>query len=235
MLKVKNSSVVINRNLILDNLSFTVQSGSICYILGHNGSGKSTLLKAILGITRLSEGNIYLNDIDVNPYSRLQFLTFTGAMIEKASFYGHLTIRENLDIVRRYYNDIPYSRINYILDLMSCPVALQDRSCKYLSMGWKQRLGVGIAFMHNPRIILLDEPTSTLDPEAAASLLMLVSNMNYEHKTTFVISSHQLTEVNNLASQVIILKEGQLAFDSSVTNEMVKSTLWQDVYQKVNS
>lgn len=235
MVEIENCSVMLGGSLVLNAVSLSLRRGSICYVLGHNGSGKSTLLRTILGINKPSQGKITISGIDVTPINRLEYLPHVGAMIEQASLYPHLTTRQNLDLIRRYYDGIPPARVDEILEILDCPATLQTRQVRHLSMGWKQRVGLGIAFMHRPLLILLDEPTNALDPTASQAILSLISHLNSEQQTTFIICSHQMDEANELASHVIILREGQVAYDSSSDPKLVQGNSWHEVYQHVNS
>ena len=212
VLDISKLTVIKHRNRLVNNVSLTLHAGDVCALLGRNGAGKSTLLKAILGLYPKYEGDIQINGIKVTSSSRKEFLSKTGAMIESAALYEQLTAWENLDLIRRYYA-LDKTRIEEVLEI----VGLQNQKNKpvdYYSSGMKQRLGIGIAILHNPTLVLLDEPTSTLDVEGKEEVISLIRKLNADYSTTFLISTHDLADTSAYANRYLILKEGSVAFDS---------------------
>lgn len=207
-LLLKNINILFKKRKIVDNFSLNIQKNDIFCLLGKNGSGKSTLMKAILGIIPY-QGEIILNDKNLQYEKREDFLHQIGVLVEQTALYPHLSAKENLHILSLYYKNIPKNRIQEVLEI----VGLQEEANKktgIFSQGMKQRLGIAMAFLHNPTLILLDEPTNALDPEAIVQMRNLIRKLNQDMGCTFLINTHQIEEIEKLATNWAILKNGKL-------------------------
>jgi ABC-2 type transport system ATP-binding protein len=215
MLILNNVSLTLRDSKILNNITCEVNEGDIFCILGKNGSGKSVLSKTILGLYPNFEGEILINQINIKNKSRASYLSNIGALIESAALYLNLSAYENLLLISKYYpkKKITKNRIKEVLEI----VGLSDeatKNVKLFSQGMKQKLGLGIAILHEPSLIILDEPSNALDPEAILQLHNLILKLNNELNCTFLINTHNLPEAVKLAKKMIILKKGELVYES---------------------
>lgn len=211
MLRVNSLYVNIKNHRILKNISFEIAEGEICCILGSNGAGKSTLMKTLLGQIRPFSGEIRIRGLSMNSENRISILKKVGVLIENACVYEHLTTYENLWIMCQYHG-LKKDVIPQVLNKVSLSDA-GDKKVSFLSSGMKQRLGIAMALINSPEIILLDEPTNALDPEGIYDLRELILELNHKNKITFVINSHSIEEVKKIARHIIILKNGEIIHD----------------------
>lgn len=194
---------------ILQQLSLQVPAGSIYGFLGPNGAGKTTTLRLILGLLKKQEGAITLFGKELAPH-RLEILRRLGSLIEQPSLYLHLTGRENLEIFRLTYQ-CSKKRIDEVLDIVRLKDAAHKKVKAY-SLGMKQRLSIAIALLHDPELLILDEPTNGLDPSGIIETRELLKTLNREHGKTVLVSSHMLAEVEKMATHVGIINKGKLLF-----------------------
>jgi len=206
----------------VDNVSFTVNKGDIFGFLGPNGAGKSTTLRMVLGLIQPTAGEVLIFN---NPLSksRAAIMSRIGAIVEKPDLYGYLTAYDNLRILGRLAGaEVGKERILQVLEL----VGLKDRAyskVKTYSQGMKQRLGIGQALLHDPELILLDEPTNGLDPQGMVEIRELIKKLSNDHKKTILLSSHILNEVEMIATRMVIISKGKVAVEGNV-----KELLQQD-------
>ena len=197
---------------ILDNINLNVPKGSIYGFLGANGAGKSTTLRLILGLIKAQSGTISMFGEEIrNTYPN--HLSKVGSLIESASLYDHLSATDNLKIAAKYYNT-PTSSINEVLKKVKLEHTAKKKT-KDFSTGMKQRLGLAIALLHNPEILILDEPTNGLDPNGIIELRQILKTLNEEGKT-ILLSSHILSEVEKIVSRLGIIKNGSIVFEGSI-------------------
>jgi len=197
----------------LDNVSLDVPEGSIYGFLGPNGAGKTTTLRLLLGLLRKQDGNIEIFQKDFSSH-RIEILKRLGSLIEQPSLYGHLTAKENLEIYRRIYK-CNKTRVDDVLKL----VGLENtgkKKAKQFSLGMKQRLSIAIALLHQPELLILDEPTNGLDPNGIIEVRELLKKLNKEHNTTVLVSSHILNEVERMATHVGIIHKGKMLFQGTL-------------------
>ncbi len=195
----------------LDKISFQIPEGSIFALLGPNGSGKSTLIKILARLIRDWEGSILYNGDTIRGNNN--YLNSFGFIVEDPCFYEYLSARNNLELFSRL-TGTPFHQIEKVLDLVDLGHRANDKVSKY-SYGMKQRLGIAQALLHDPEILILDEPTNGLDPLGVNSMADLIMRLNQLGKT-ICISTHSLVEVDRLCTHVAILKKGKLI----VTREM---------------
>lgn len=198
---------------VVDNLSLQVPDKSIYGFLGHNGAGKTTTIRLLLGLLTTTD-SIQLFGEDIKQH-RSAVLSRIGALIEHPSLYGNLTATENLRVIC-HYRKLPFSGIPAVLDIVGLgPHA--HRKAKNFSTGMKQRLGLAIALLGNPDLIILDEPTNGLDPQGILEIRELIRQLNEEEGKTIFLSSHLLNEVEKVCTHVGIIRQGQLLFQGSVS------------------
>ncbi len=213
-LETSNLSYSFNEGIpTLNGIDLKVPKGSIYGFLGKNGSGKTTTLKLVLGLLKKQQGEIRIFDQSLQS-NRLNILKRLGSLIESPSFYGHLSAEENLKILQKIYQ-CPKQRISEVLNI----VGLSDCEAKKVnqfSLGMKQRLSIGIALLHEPELLILDEPTNGLDPKGIIEIRDLLIKVNTELDTTIIISSHLLSEIEKLVTHIAIINQGQLLFQGEM-------------------
>lgn len=199
----------------VDGLSMQVGQGDIYGFLGPNGSGKSTTIRMILGLIRPSAGTIRLFDEPV-VYGKKTSLSRVGALIEKPDFYNYLSAKKNLEILGKLSQVSSLDkRIQEVLDIVGLGSRANSR-VRTFSQGMKQRLGIAQAILHEPDLIILDEPTNGLDPQGQKEIRDLIIRLNQEKRITVLISSHLLFEMEQMATRMIIINRGKALIQGSV-------------------
>lgn len=197
------------------NLNLEIGRGEIYGFLGPNGAGKTTTIRMLLGLIRPTMGSIHIFGKDLRK-EKLNILRKVGSLVEYPSNYGHLTAVQNLEAVRRIL-DVPKSRIDEVLSIVSLTKDAK-RQVKGYSLGMKQRLGIATALLGNPELLILDEPTNGLDPEGIHEIRELIRSMPQQHGITVLVSSHLLSEVEQMAGTVGIIREGEMVFQDTISN-----------------
>jgi len=200
---------------VLRKINLMVPKGSIYGFLGPNGAGKTTTLRLILGLLKRQTGSINVFNVPFDE-NRIEILNQTGSLIESPSLYSHLTAYENLNVLRKIYQ-CPESRINDVLELVGLSNTGKKKSGLF-SLGMKQRLGIAIALLNNPSLLILDEPTNGLDPNGILEIRELLKRINAESGITIVISSHLLSEIEKLVSHVGIINNGAMLFQGTLSD-----------------
>jgi ABC-type multidrug transport system ATPase subunit len=213
IIAVNNLSFSFGTQKVLDQINLTVPKGSIYGFLGPNGSGKTTTIKLLLSLLKNNENNISLFGKPLNE-NREEVLKKIGSLIEAPALYHHLTGFANLK-ARAIFFGINDERIYEILTIVGLTDAAQKKAGKY-SLGMKQRLGIGLALLNNPELLILDEPTNGLDPNGIIEMRKLIQKLAKEHGKTIFISSHLLAEVERIATHVGILYHGKLSFEGKI-------------------
>jgi len=192
----------------VNNLSFTVQQGNVYGFLGQNGAGKSTTIRMLLTLIAPTAGDIEIFGLKLKTH-RNDILRQTGAVIEKPDVYKYLSAFENLKLFSRL-SGVKLSSDQLMQQLEIVGLASRARDLvKTYSQGMKQRLGIAIALVHNPELIILDEPTNGLDPQGIADIRNLILHLSKEQKKTIVVSSHLLNEIEQIATKVLIIDKGK--------------------------
>lgn len=195
--------------IAVDKLDLHVPQGSIYGFLGPNGSGKTTTIRMLIGLIHADEGHVHIFNLDLKK-QRLAALEQIGALVELPSLYAHLTGWENLEITRRLVN-VNLSHINRVLDIVDLK-ADASRLVRGYSLGMRQRLALALALLREPKLLILDEPTNGLDPAGIHEMRNLIRSLPGEHGITVFISSHLLSEVEQMATDVGIIHSGKLLF-----------------------
>ena len=196
------------------HLDLDVPEGSVYGFLGPNGAGKSTTLKMILGLVRPTAGDIQVLGKKMDGGNRLAVLRQVGSLIESPSYYGHLTGEENLRIVQSL-RGVPEKNIREVLQIVRLDGQRGKRVAHY-SLGMKQRLGLAAALLGYPRLLILDEPTNGLDPAGIQEMRQLIRELPDRFGMTVVVSSHLLSEIDQMADTVAIIREGELVFQDKL-------------------
>lgn len=196
------------------HLDLAVPEGSVYGFLGPNGAGKSTTLKMILGLVRPTAGSIRVLGKPMDSANRLTVLRQVGSLIESPSYYGHLTGEENLRIVQTL-RGAPEKNIREVLQIVRLD-GQRGKKVAHYSLGMKQRLGLAAALLGYPRLLILDEPTNGLDPAGIQEMRELICDLPGRFGMTVVVSSHLLSEIDQMADHVAIIREGELVFQDTL-------------------
>lgn len=194
--------------LAVDCVNLRVKQGEIYGFLGLNGAGKTTTIRALLGMIRPSEGNVKVLNQAVGPNGRGPWAQ-VGHLVESPSVYPELSVYENLEIARRLHGIGDPVATTRIIDKLSL-ASYTDRKAGTLSMGNLQRLGLARALLHEPELLILDEPANGLDPAGVVEIRELLRTLAHEKGVTILMSSHILTEVDRLATRIGIIHQGRL-------------------------
>jgi len=213
VLRARNLSKKYGARLAVDNLNLEVRRGEIFGFLGPNGAGKTTTIRMMLGLIAPTAGNVEALGADVVA-ERPRVLPRVGALIEQPALYTYLSGRDNLRAVAAVLGGVPEERIQAVLDLVGLRARQKDKVRTY-SLGMKQRLGVAIALLADPDLLILDEPANGLDPAGIVEMRDLLRRLAAEGKTVF-ISSHVLHEVQQLCTRVAIINLGRLVTETTV-------------------
>jgi ABC-2 type transport system ATP-binding protein len=222
--KVEDVSKIYGNQQALDNISFSVDSGTILGILGPNGAGKSTLLKIIAGYLRQSSGKVKINGIETDP-ENLEYKRMIGYLPENNPLYTDLYVREYLRLVSGLYK-IPAQnkRINEMIELTGLGPEVHKK-IGALSKGYRQRVGLAQALIHDPVLLILDEPTSALDPGQLVEIRQLIRNIS--SNKTVLLSTHIMQEVEAICDQVLILNQGKVV--TQETPDKIKKLSVQNI------
>ena len=195
-------------------LNLSVPEGAVYGFLGPNGAGKSTTLKMVLGLARPTAGEITVFGKPVNPRNRIAILKQVGSLIESPSYYGHLTGEENLRIVQTL-RGVPEKDIKEVLSIVRLD-GQKGKQVAHYSLGMKQRLGLAAALLGFPKLLILDEPTNGLDPAGIQEMRELICSLPGQFGMTVLVSSHLLSEIDQMADHVGIIREGELVFQDTL-------------------
>ncbi len=214
VIETKNLCKAYGGRLAVDHVALHVPRGCVYGFICPNGAGKSTTMKMLLGLVHPSAGQVFLLGQELTEKNRLALLRRTGSLIESPSGYLHLTAQENLQIVADL-KGVSHKDISRVLDIVQLT---QDRHRKVgqYSLGMKQRLGIAMALLGKPELLILDEPTNGLDPAGIQEMRALIADMPAATGATVLISSHLLGEMEQMVEQVGILHHGQMLFEGTL-------------------
>jgi len=198
---------------VVRSLSLQVPEGSIYGFLGPNGAGKTTTIKLLLNLLKTDQGSIHIFNKELQS-NRISILSQIGSLIEQPAIYLHLSGRENL-LNRALLLQVPEKRVDEMLDLVHLADAAHKKAGKY-SLGMKQRLGIALALLSDPKLLILDEPTNGLDPNGIIEVRELLIRLVSQHKKTVFVSSHLLAEIERMATHVGIIHKGEMLFQGSI-------------------
>ena len=207
MLSVQNVDVFINQKEIIHQASFQVPTGAVIGLVGPNGAGKTTIMKTILGLTKFS-GSIRIDNQEVTENNH-QALQQVGALIEHPAIYPFLTGLQNLELYSQDHQDL-----QEVVSLVQMESYLNQRAKNY-SLGMKQKLGIALALLNKPRLVILDEPMNGLDIEATITIRKVIKQYA-QQGTAFLISSHVLSELQKVMTGIVLLNAGQVVMDKTV-------------------
>lgn len=215
IIEVRNLEKRFGDLVAVDNLSFTVYPADVYGFLGQNGAGKSTSIRMLLSLISASSGTIELFGMELKK-NRYEILRRVGAVIERPDLYRYLTAYDNLSIFARMSGIRPEKK--RLMDQLEM-VGLAERANSKVgtfSQGMKQRLGIAVALVHNPDLVILDEPTNGLDPQGIADMRNLILRLSREMGKTVLVSSHLLSEIEQIATRMIIIDKGRKMVEGRV-------------------
>ena len=205
----------------VNDVNLTVYEGEVYGFLGPNGAGKTTTLKMLLGLAKPTEGKVMILGKDFYENSQA-ILRQTGSLIESPSFYGHLTGMENMRVMQRL-REAPDKNVMEALHIVRLENQ-KDKKVSQYSLGMKQRLGIAMALLAFPKLLVLDEPTNGLDPSGIGEIRELIKSLPQKYGMTVMISSHLLSEIEQIATSVGIINDGKLLFQGSMEALQRRST-----------
>ena len=214
VIETKGLCKAYGKQLAVNHVQLHVPQGCVYGFIGPNGAGKSTTMKMLLGLIHPSAGQVFLLGRELTEKNRLALLRQTGSLIESPSGYLHLTAQENLRIVADL-KGVPHKDIDRVLDIVHL-TGDRNRKVGQYSLGMKQRLGIAIALLGNPKLLILDEPTNGLDPAGIQEMRALLAGMPAATGATVLVSSHLLGEMEQLVEQVGIINQGKMLFEGSL-------------------
>lgn len=214
IIETENLTKVYQGKRVVNNVDLAVNEGSIYGFLGPNGAGKSTTMKMILGLIKPANGDVKINGQVLNEKNRLEILRNTGSLIESPAFYPHLSGKENLELVASM-KQVPKSQVTDVLKIVGLLDA-KDKKAGHYSLGMKQRLGLATALLGYPKLLLLDEPTNGLDPAGIQEMRSLICRLPQQYGMTVLVSSHLLSEIDQMVTDVGIIDKGELIFQDKL-------------------
>ena len=217
VIETNNLSKIYSKNKVVDSVNMHVEKGKIYGLLGKNGAGKTTTMCMLLDLTHPSSGEIFLFGKDPKKYSK-DLYSNIGSIIETPGFYENLTAYENLKIIAKLRGDFNQYNINAILKMVNLDNE-KSKKFKDFSLGMKQRLGIAAAIMHSQKLLILDEPINGLDPFGIKEIRALLKRLSHEFGITILISSHILSEIENIAD-VIGFMDGGVLIDEISKEEL---------------
>lgn len=216
IVKVDNLNVSLGKKKILKNINFEINEGEVVGLLGPNGAGKTTLMKSMCGLVKVSGGDIIIDGYSVK--SNLQsILEKMGVLIEDTCAYQNLSGYDNLKILARMNKEISEDDLMKIVDIVNLSDAIHDKFKTY-SLGMRKRLGIAMALIKKPNILILDEPTNGLDVEGIYEIKRLIKKLVEEKRITVFISSHLTEQLSEMCNRVVFIKKGVLIQQSSIVD-----------------
>ncbi len=218
VIEINNLTKLYKNNRGIRNISLTVEKGDIMGLLGPNGSGKTTVMKAILNLVH-AEGHVKVFGLDMHEHFE-EIMQKTGALIEAPAIYKDLTAYQNVKMHARMYPHVTDERIDHILNLVHLLSYKNDKAGRF-SLGMKQRLGLAVALVSDPELIILDEPVNGLDIEGMVEIREIIRKLNEQKSVTFLISSHMASEIEKTCNKVTVMYESEL-IASTTTEEALR-------------
>ena len=226
ILETKELSKTYRRKQALKSVSIHVPKNKVYCLIGPNGAGKTTIMKIISGMITANSGSVEING---HPWSRQDLLTI-GSLIENAPLYGNLSAQDNLRVITTMLG-LPESRISEVLKAVNL-ADVGSQPAKNYSLGMKQRLGIALALINHPQLLILDEPTNGLDPLGIQELRQIISDFK-DQGITIIISSHILSEVEHLADYIAFINHGELKLEQAYDKTTDLEALFNQVVQEV--
>lgn len=229
IVETKNLTKQFGREQAVTGLDMKIPKGEIYGFLGPNGAGKTTTIRMLLGLMKPTNGSIQIFNKDINK-DKKAILQRIGSLVENPSYYPHLTAYENLEAIRKIMG-AKKTRIAEVLEIVRLTEAA-NKKVKGYSLGMKQRLGIAAALLNQPELLILDEPTNGLDPSGIIEIRNLIKRLPAESGMTVLISSHLLSEIDQMATTVGIVSKGKMIFQDSI--EVMRQQAQQKILLRVS-
>ncbi|MGP0689681.1 ABC transporter ATP-binding protein [Priestia aryabhattai] len=229
VVKTKGLTKSFGKEKAVTGLDMKIPKGEIYGFLGPNGAGKTTTIRMLLGLVKPTSGTTHIFQKDLKK-ERINILKRVGALVENPSYYPHLTAYENLEALRKILG-VSKSRIHEVLEIVRLS-DVANKKVKGFSLGMKQRLGIASSLLNDPELLILDEPTNGLDPSGIIEIRQLIKRLPSEHGMTILISSHLLSEIDQMATTVGIVTKGKMIFQDSI--EVMRMFAHQNMSLKVS-
>ena len=220
-IKINNLSKIYNQYLAVNKINFSIEKNKTVGLLGPNGCGKTTTIGMMLGLVSPTEGEILIESKNINKFKRDEILKRFNFASPYVELPKKLTVKQNLEIYGRLYD---VNNLNVKIDYLSEKLRLGEFIYKItgeLSSGQKNRVSLAKSIINDPMVLLLDEPTASLDPETGDFVRSFLEDYQKEHKTSILLASHNMAEVERLCSSVFMMKEGSI-IDNGNPNELIK-------------
>jgi len=231
ILKVKDVYKHFKAVKAVDGVSLEVGEGEFIALLGPNGAGKTTLVEMIEGIQKPNKGQIILNGKNWSG-NESELHRFIGISLQETMFFDKTTVKETLDVFSSFYK-LPFTRIDEILEI----IHLTDKRKSYvenLSGGQRQKLALGIAMLHNAHLLLLDEPTTGLDPSARREIWNILLNLREQHNTSMILTSHYMEEAEFLCDRIIIMDNGKILAQGTLDQLLIEKGCYEIIEFSLN-
>lgn len=225
-LEIKNIEKKFGSRTVLNKVSFETKTGEVFGLLGPNGAGKTTLIKMITGLLNIDDGEILINGKSLE-HDFEAAMENIGAIVENPEFYKYMTGKQNILQYARLHKSVTIERVNEVIELVGLSNRINEKVDKY-SLGMRQRLGLAITLLHNPKVLILDEPTNGLDPAGIKQLRDILTNMAHKEDVCVLVSSHLMSEMELMCDRVAILSNGNILSVDTMEN-MLHIVSGQDV------
>ena len=225
-LEIKNIEKRFGSRTVLNKISFETKTGEVFGLLGPNGAGKTTLIKMITGLLNIDDGEILINGKSLE-HDFEAAMENIGAIVENPEFYKYMTGKQNILQYARLHKPVTIERVNEVIELVGLSNRINEKVGKY-SLGMRQRLGLAITLLHNPKVLILDEPTNGLDPAGIKQLRDILTNMAHKEDVCVLVSSHLMSEMELMCDRVAILSNGNILSVDTMEN-MLHIVSGQDV------
>jgi len=231
ILEVNKLTKLYNNNRGVKNISFTVEKGDVLGLLGPNGSGKTTIMKIIVGLCRQNSGSVNLFGLSCEDNFE-ECMQRVGALIEAPAIYDNLSAYKNLKLMSGFYKNVTHERIMHVLQMVRLENYKNDKAGKF-SLGMKQRLGLALALLSEPELVILDEPTNGLDIEGMLEIREIITRLAAEKGITFLVSSHLSNEIEKTCNKVAIIHEGSLVSFATMEEALELNPTLEDYFLSI--
>lgn len=220
-ISVRNLAKTYKGNTVVNNLNFQLEKGRILGLLGPNGAGKTTTLKMLTNLIPRSSGSVLIDGISLDEHPK-QALQLVGASLDTPAFYNEFTALENLNYIATLHENMSKEKVIELIELVGLSQET-TKKVKHYSLGMKQRLALARALIHDPKLVILDEPANGLDPQGMHKLYQLIRSLATKQQVSFIISSHHLSDMEQLCTDVLIINKGKTIIHGKTTELMESS------------
>lgn len=208
--KIKNKTII-------NDISFESKRGEILGLLGPNGAGKTTIIKMMVGLSKITSGDIHIAGQSIKT-NKIEALKKIGAVVETPTHYDYMSGYQNLQYFSKLHKNVSIDRINEVVSIMKLDEAIHNKVTTY-SLGMKQRLGLAQSVLHEPVVLILDEPTNGLDPLGIKDLRKYIKELSTKMNVSVIVSSHLLSEMELLCDRIVIMQKGKIIQDRSIRKD----------------